>query len=128
MREITAAVDLTLGASISCKTPSIRNLIFKVCSKGSTWMSEALVSMARCIIKLTILITGASLAKSFKCAKSSSPNSSPRSFAARSSISLSIFDRSSPYCTSRAASISDNKPTLAMMAFPDAKHNAAIEK
>ena len=93
IREVTAAVDFTLGASISCKTPSTRSLTFKACSKGSICMSDALVSIARCIIKLTILITGASLAKSFKCSKSSSPKSST----ARSSISLSIFDRSSPY-------------------------------
>ena len=108
MREMTAAVDRTGGDSTSLSTPSIRNRTLRDCSKGSTWMSEARISTARCMMRFTIRMTGASEARSFRCSTSASLTSS--SLPKVSTISP-ISDFPGPSWVSSARSISVPRPT-----------------
>ncbi len=120
MRLMTAAVELAGGASTSCSTPSIRYRTLSRFSNGSMWMSEARASTARCMIRLTRRMTGASEARSRRCSTSSS-SSSP---APRLSTICPIALRPPPNSFSMPFSISEAIPTRGEMVLPLAMVNA----
>ena len=67
------------GASISCRTPSIRKRMRKIFSYDSKWMSEAPFWIASTSTMLTSFTTGASSADSFSSKTSTLAPSSPSS-------------------------------------------------